>query len=72
MNSVNYRKVNKDTTVSLWVDFEKFYVEEPPREVCNGDFVIVNEDHQEEFDKFKDKVFTILALSPTSAPRVIN
>ena len=40
--------------------------------MSNGDFVIVNEDHQEEFDKFKDKVFTILAVSSTSAPRVIK
>ncbi|KAL5509507.1 hypothetical protein EMCRGX_G004896 [Ephydatia muelleri] len=48
--------LSKDTTVSVWIDFRKLYGEESLREVCNGDFVIVNEKHQTEFDKFKKKV----------------
>ena len=35
--------LSKDTTVSVWIDFRKFYGEESLRKVCNGDFVIVNE-----------------------------
>ena len=38
------------------------------REVCNGDFVIVN---QTELNKFKKKFFSILDLCPTS-PRTVT
>ena len=40
--------------------------------MCNGDFVIVNEKHQTEFDKFKKKFFSILDLCPTGPRTVIK
>ena len=52
--------LSKDTTVSVWIDFRKFYGEDSLREVCNGDFVIVNECLHSEFDKFRQKLFSIL------------
>ena len=52
--------LSKDTTVSVWIDFRKFYGEDSLREVCNGDFVVVNEYLHSEFDKFRQKLFSIL------------
>ena len=48
--------LSKDIDVALWID----YGEAPLREMYGGDFVIVNEDLNDEFDLFKRKVISYL------------
>ena len=37
--------LSKDLTVSLWIDYRMYFGESPIiREVCGGDFVIINDD----------------------------
>ena len=55
--------LSKDLTVSLWIDYRSYFGESPIREVCGGDFVIINEDLHDEFNKFKSKFSTSLFLS---------
>ena len=55
--------LSKDLTVSLWIDYRSYFGESPIREVCGGDFVIINEDLHDEFNKFKSKLSTSLFLS---------
>ena len=55
--------LSKDLTVSFWIDYRSYFGESPIREVCGGDFVIINEDLHDEFNKFKSKLSTSLFLS---------
>ena len=65
--------LSKDTTVSVWIDFREFYGEDSLREVCNGDFVVVNECLHSEFDKFRQKLFSILnGRTPIKATALMN
>eukprot|EP00731_Ephydatia_muelleri_P011773 Em0006g667a len=52
--------LSKDIDVALWIDYRLYYGEAPLREVYGGDFVIVTEDLNDEFDVFKRKVFSYL------------
>ena len=45
--------LSKDTTVALWKDCMSFYGDLQLQEILGGDFVVVNEDLHEEFEKFK-------------------
>ena len=49
--------LSKDQSVSLWIDYGMHFGESPIiREVCGGDFVIINDDLYDEFNKFKCKL----------------
>ena len=52
--------LSKDIDVALWIDYRLYYGEAPLREVYGGDFVIVTEDLNDEFNVFKRKVFSYL------------
>ena len=56
--------LSKDLTVSLWIDYRTYYGESPIREVYGGDFVIINEDLHDEFNKFKIKLTSCLFSTP--------
>ena len=45
--------LSKDITVSLWIDYQTYFGESPIREVCGGDFVIINEDLHDELTSSK-------------------
>ena len=49
--------LSKDTTVALWKDYMSFYGDFQLQEILGGDFVVVNENLHEEFEKFKHKLF---------------
>jgi len=55
--------LSKDLTVSLWIDYRTYYGESSIREVSGGDFVIINEDLHDEFNKFKSKLSSYLFLT---------
>ena len=43
--------LSKDLTVSLWIDYRIYFGESPIiSEVCGGDFVIINDDFNDEFN----------------------
>ena len=50
--------LSKDTTVALWKDYMSFYGDFQLQEILGGDFVVVNEDLHEEFEKFKHKLYS--------------
>ena len=60
--------LSKDIDVALWIDYRLYYGEVPLREVYGGDFVIVTEDLNDEFDVFKRKVFSY----PDDALRMVR
>ena len=43
--------------MSLWVDYRAYYGKAPLKVTFGGNFVIVNEDLQDKFDKFIKKVY---------------
>ena len=57
--------LSKDVTVSLWIyiDYRMYFGESPMREVCGGDFMIINDYLHDEFNKFKSKLFSYLFSS---------
>ncbi|KAL5515024.1 hypothetical protein EMCRGX_G000133 [Ephydatia muelleri] len=55
--------LSKDLTVSLWIDYRTYFGESPIREICGGDFVIINDDLHHEFNKFKSKLSSSLSSS---------
>ena len=55
--------LSKDLTVSLWIDYRTYFGESPIREICGGDFVIINDDLHDEFNKFKSKLSSSLSSS---------
>ena len=57
MNLMNEFALSKDLTVFFfWIDYRTYYGESRVREEYGGDFVIINEDLHDEFNKFKSKV----------------
>ena len=50
--------LSKDTIVALWKDYMSFYGNFQLQEILGGDFVVVNEDLHEEFEKFKHKLYS--------------
>ena len=48
--------LSKDIDVALWIDYRTFYGECPLKELLGGNFVIVNEHLQEEFEEFRGKI----------------
>ena len=48
--------LSKDIDVTLWIVYRTFYGECPLKELLGGNFVIVNEHLQEEFEKFRGKI----------------
>ena len=48
--------LSKDTTVALWKNYMSLYVDFQLQEILGGDFVVVNKDLHEEFEKFKHKM----------------
>ena len=60
MSHINPYILSKDIDVALWIDYRSYYGEAPLREMYGGDFDIVNETLNDEFDLFKRKVIAYL------------
>ena len=52
--------LSKAIDAALWIDYRSYYGEAPLKEMYGGDFVIVNEGLNDEFDRFKRKVISYL------------
>ena len=57
--------LSKDINVALWIDYRTFYGECLLKEVLGGNFVIINEDLQVEFEEFIAKIQCMIGTTHT-------
>ena len=57
--------LSRDINVALWMDYCTFYGECPLKELLGGNFVLVNEALQDEFEEFRRKIQCMIGTTHT-------